>query len=147
MVEITQVLRLQIRAMDFLGIIIKALVDQQEVVYLVDSSKSKALLILASKTNSLQQAVDFLEGQLTLQINHKIIQEDYLGDNSNKQQEVFLEDNSNKQQQEVEVYLDQVAKQYLAHKATHHMDSLDSPRTAKLLVQAPTKCNKCRHSK
>ena len=87
-----------------------------------------------------------MEGQLTRQINHKIIKEGYLGDNSNKHQDVFLEVNSNKQRRE-EVYLDQVVVQSQAHKATNNMDSLDSLRMDKVLVQALTKHNKCRHSK
>ena len=70
----------------------------------------------------------------------------FLEVNSNKHLEVFLEVNSNKQRQE-EVYLDQVVNQFQAHRATHNTDSLDSLRTDKILVQALTKHNKCRHSK
>ena len=123
-------LRQQIRAMDFLGIKIKALVHLLEEACLVASSKSKPLLILASKTSSLQLVVDFLEGLLTRQINHKIIQEGYLEDNNNNLQE--------------EAYLDKTTKLNLVHRVTHNrMDSLDSPRTDKVLARAQTKCNKC----
>lgn len=97
--EITQVLKQMLRAMVFL-VTIKVPVEQLEEVYSAEANRSRPHSTLDNNLSPRPEE-DYLVGQPTQQINHKITKEVCLeaSNNSNNQQVDCSEGNSNNRQE------------------------------------------------